>query len=69
MNYAVSACLMGVNCKYNGGNNANAKIIAFLKDRPHLTVCPEIAGGLPVPRACCEKMCIRDRSYLYQIVM
>ncbi|MCB6574852.1 DUF523 domain-containing protein, partial [Phascolarctobacterium faecium] len=53
MNYAVSACLMGVNCKYNGGNNENAKIIAFLKDRPHLTVCPEIAGGLPVPRACC----------------
>lgn len=54
MNYAVSAFLMGVNCKYNGGNNENAKIIAFLKDRPHLTVCPEIAGGLPVPRACCE---------------
>ena len=29
----VSACLVGENCKYNGGNNKNEKIIEFLKDK------------------------------------
>ena len=28
----VSACLMGVNCKYNGGNNYDPKVAEFLKD-------------------------------------
>lgn len=51
---AVSACLMGVNCKYNGGNNRNQKLLDLLKDREILPVCPEVLGGLPVPRPCAE---------------
>lgn len=54
MKYAVSACLCGINCKYNGGNNYHARLCEFLKDHTVITVCPECAGGLPVPRVCCE---------------
>lgn len=55
MKYVVSACLMGVNCKYNGGNNASAQVMEFLKDKEYIMVCPEVLGGLPSPRPCCEK--------------
>ena len=46
----VSACLVGENCKYNGGNNKNEKIIEFLKDKEVILVCPEVMGGLSTPR-------------------
>ena len=46
----VSACLIGINCKYNGKNNKNEKIIEFLKDKEVILVCPEVMGGLSTPR-------------------
>ncbi|MEX2785083.1 DUF523 domain-containing protein [Streptococcus sp. H49] len=46
----VSACLLGENCKYNGGNNYNQQVIDFVSDKEVIAVCPEVAGGLPVPR-------------------
>ena len=46
----VSACLVGTNCKYNGGNNRNEKIMEFLKDKEVILVCPEVMGGLTTPR-------------------
>ena len=49
--YVVSACLVGKNTKYNGGNNRNEKIIEFLKDKEYILVCPEVRGGLSIPRA------------------
>lgn len=48
--YVVSACLLGDNCKYNGGNNDSQKVRAFLEGKHYLALCPEILGGLPVPR-------------------
>ena len=33
MKVLVSACLLGENCKYNGGNNRDEKVIAFLQDK------------------------------------
>ena len=53
----VSACLLGENCKYSGGNNRNEAVISFLNDKEYLAVCPERAGGLPAPRPPAE---IRD---------
>ena len=50
MRYLVSACLMGDNCKYNGGNNYDSKVIDFLKDKEYFKVCPECLGGLSIPR-------------------
>lgn len=49
MKVIVSACLLGRNCKYSGGNNENEAVKAFLKDKEILPVCPEIAA-LPSPR-------------------
>lgn len=46
----VSACLAGVDCKYNGGNNENAKIIELIKNNDVILVCPEQLGGLSTPR-------------------
>lgn len=46
----VSACLLGENCKYNGSNNENQKIINFLFDKEVIPVCPEVMGGLTTPR-------------------
>ena len=50
MKIAVSACLLGENCKYNGGNNYNEKLAEFLKGHEVIGVCPEVLGGLPTPR-------------------
>ena len=53
----ISACLMGANCKYNGGNNAlPEQTLAALRRRYRLVpVCPEAAGGLPTPRTPSER--------------
>ena len=47
---AVSACLLGENCKYNGGNNRDEKVIKYLEGKEYITVCPECYGGLSTPR-------------------
>ena len=46
----VSACLVGVNCKYDGGNNDNNKVKEYLKNKEYIIVCPEQLGGLTTPR-------------------
>ena len=46
----VSACLLGINCKYDGENNKNNKVLEYLKDKEVIPICPEIMGGLPTPR-------------------
>ena len=46
----VSACLLGINCKYDGNNNMNEKVLDYLKDKEVIPVCPEIYGGLTTPR-------------------
>ena len=53
----ISACLMGYDCKYSGGNNAlPAAELEALRQRYRLIpVCPELAGGLPVPRVPSER--------------
>lgn len=50
MKIMVSACLAGENCKYNGGNNRNDKVLALMAGNEVITVCPEQMGGLPTPR-------------------
>lgn len=50
----VSACLAGINCKYNGNNNENEKIIELIKNKDVILVCPEQLGGLKTPRTPAE---------------
>lgn len=53
----VSACLLGFNCKYSGGNNAlPAETLEMLRTKYRLIpVCPEVMGGLPTPRTPSER--------------
>lgn len=53
--FIISRCLLGENCKYNGGNNRNEKVIGFCEKHSYMTVCPESAGNLPCPRPPAEK--------------
>ena len=46
----VSACLVGINCKYSGGNNFNQKIFDLVKEGKAIPICPEQLGGLKTPR-------------------
>lgn len=54
MKVLVSACLLGENCKYSGGNNLNAAVVKWLEGHEAVPVCPEVLGGLPVPRTPAE---------------
>ncbi len=53
----VSACLLGHNCKYDGGNNGlSTEIVENLREKYELIpVCPETAGGLSTPRMPSER--------------
>ena len=50
MKYAVSACLLGENCKYSGGNNRCDTLCRYLEGHEVIRLCPEVMGGLPIPR-------------------
>ena len=50
MKILVSGCLLGENCKYNGGNNYSEKVAEYIKGHEVISVCPECLGGLPTPR-------------------
>ena len=50
MNILISACLLGVNCKYNGDNNKVESLIQQMNTISFIPVCPEQLGGLTTPR-------------------
>jgi len=51
----VSACLAGVNCRYDGKNNDNIKIKKLIESgKDIIFVCPEQLGGLSTPRVPAE---------------
>lgn len=52
----VSACLLGVNCKYSGGNNFDPAVEALMERFELVPVCPEQLGGLPTPRVPAERI-------------
>ena len=64
MKVLVSACLLGENCKYNGGNNLSDKVVRFVKGREVIPVCPETLAGLGIPRTpieiCGDRVLSRD---------
>ena len=52
----VSACLLGENCKYSGGNNYTPAVEALKGKFDVIPVCPEQMGGLPTPRIPAERV-------------
>lgn len=52
--YAVSACLCGVNCRYDGKSKTDERIKKLYDSGEALLICPEKMGGLTTPRTPCE---------------
>lgn len=50
----ISACLMGDNVKYDGGNNLIEELEELSKKFEFIPVCPEVMGGMTIPRMPCE---------------
>lgn len=59
----ISACLLGKNVKYNGKNNKidTSEIAKYIELVP---ICPEVMGGLPIPRVPSE---IKNDKVINQI--
>lgn len=55
MKILVSACLLGENCKYNGGNNKNENVIKLGEKHTLIPICPETFACLPTLRECQAK--------------
>ena len=51
----VSACLLGVPCRYDGTGQADERIVALAKSHHLIPVCAEQLGGLPTPRPSAER--------------
>ena len=53
----VSACLLGICCRYDGRGNPNHNVLSLLnrEDVTLIPVCPEQLGGLPTPRIPSER--------------
>ena len=54
MKIMVSACLLGDNCKYDGHNNLNNDLKKYLEKYEVIKICPEVMGGLTIPRVPAE---------------
>lgn len=52
----LSACLLGVPCRYDGGSCPHPEALDLLRQGTALPVCPEQLGGLPTPRTPCERV-------------
>ena len=50
----VSSCILGKNCKYNGKNNFNPKVIEFLRGKKVIDICPELLAKMSIPRPSAE---------------
>lgn len=56
MNIVVSACLLGVNCRYCGDGCKNEEVLKLKKEHNLIPICPEQLGGLPTPRVPSERV-------------
>ena len=50
MKILVSACLLGLRCRYDGQSRPNAAVLALREKHQLIPCCPEQLGGLPTPR-------------------
>lgn len=51
----VSACLAGVNCRWDGKSKACTEIMKLIENGEAIPVCPEQLGGLTTPRPPAEQ--------------
>ena len=58
--FLVSACLAGINCRYDGKNAKNLEIEELVKNGKAIAICPEVIAGLNIPRDSCEIIVTND---------
>ena len=54
MKLLVSACLLGLRCRYDGRSKPNGAVLALRERHTLIPCCPEQLGGLPTPRSSAE---------------
>ena len=54
-NILISACLLGVCCRYDGESKPIMQTVALMERYHLIPVCPEQLGGLPTPREPSER--------------
>lgn len=68
MKVAISACLLGERCRYDGASKPNAEVIEFASKHEVIPICPERAAGLEIPRVPSEMQadkpwpCVKNAS-------
>lgn len=55
MKILVSACLLGVRCRYDGKSKPHPAVERLMEQHTLIPVCGEILGGLPTPRVSAER--------------
>lgn len=55
MKLLVSACLLGIPCRFDGAARPNKAVIALAQEHELIPICPECYGGLPIPRVPSER--------------
>ena len=55
MKILISACLLGIRCRYDGGRKPLTCLDALMEKHVLIPVCPEVLGGLPTPRVPAER--------------
>ncbi len=61
--YVVSACLAGIDCRFDGENCWNERVVNLVKSGQAVPVCPEVLGGLAIPRTRCEMVFTDDGEF------
>ena len=56
MNLLISACLLGIRCRYDGGRKPLERLDELTEKHVLIPVCPEVVGGLPTPRVPAERI-------------
>lgn len=55
-NLLISACLIGVGCRYDGGRVKKIDVERLKEHFNLIPICPEVLGGLPTPRTPSERV-------------
>ena len=56
MNLLISSCLLGIKCRYDGGQKPLDCLDELMEKHVLIPVCPEVIGGLPTPRVPAERI-------------
>ena len=50
----ISACLAGVQCRYDGRDKFSKKVLEILRQGEAIIICPELLVGFKIPRSSCN---------------